>query len=109
MFGIIFTAIDFEKLYIQGTRLSMYASQSHLNVLSGATSGADSSRTGFRATASTSSPGNWVSDQTAFGQSQYEPGYLLSATMVRAVYAFMVMSIDASNSPQEVRLTLRPH
>jgi len=59
----------------------MYTSQSNLNVPSGAASGADGSRTGFRATAATSNIGNWASDQPAFGQSQYEPGYLLSATM----------------------------
>lgn len=87
--------------------MSMYTSQSNLNVPSGATSGADSSRTGFRATAATSNIGNWASDQSAFGQSQYEPGYLLSATMVCAVSVYMVMSINASSSLREARHTLR--
>jgi hypothetical protein len=86
----------------------MYASQSNLNVPSGAAGGADSSRMGFRATVSTSNIGNWSSDQAAFGQSQYEPGYLLSATTVRAVHVSVVMSIDASYSLREVRLILRP-
>ena len=89
--------------------MSMYTSQSNLNVPSGATSGADSSRTGFRTTAATSNLGNWASDQPAFGQSQYEPGYLLSATMVCTVSAYMVVSINASISLQEARHTLRHH
>lgn len=61
----------------------MYASQSTLNIPNGASSGGDGPRLGVRATASTSNIGNWQSEQPAFGQSQYEPGYLLSAATVR--------------------------
>ncbi|KAF8306918.1 hypothetical protein DL93DRAFT_2088402 [Clavulina sp. PMI_390] len=61
----------------------MYHSQSTLNVPT-SSSFSDSSR--LRASASTSNIGSWghghghTSEQSAFGQSQYEPGFLMSST-----------------------------